>query len=67
MPRHEHSAVLEDIIAISSATSTMIIDCNDSNDCRNSQIVGNVLNSRGLDSDRVAFCSLAYVFFNYSN
>ena len=54
MPRHEHSAVLAGIFSISSATNTMIVDFNNSNDCKNSQILGDVLNSRGLNSDRVA-------------
>ena len=53
MPRHEHKAVLQDIISIKSATRTMIIDCNDSNDCKYSQILGDVLHNRSVNSDRV--------------
>ena len=53
MPRHEHKAVLQDIISIKSTTSTMIIDCNDSNDCKHSQILGDVLHNGSVNSGRV--------------
>ena len=51
LPTYFHKAVLQDIISVKSAPSTMIIDCNDSNDCKYSQILGDVLHNRSVNND----------------